>query len=337
MSQHLSKASNFDNMADSQDFVRDFLFGHSEIHRDNDSIQAKLALNVHTEGWIGIPHGGIGMGAIMELAMMLNNYPKDTKDLYPLSMDFRMGGSSVSVGNEVEVKVSPTENGASGLIEVNHGTLPYITASIGFQNNENHQKDHFESYMPERYSKIENRLKLLSHYKNCFVCGVERSQPGLKRCFYILEGANQSEKMIVAIVGFYPWDKETFYLFQRNNVMHPLAFLALLDETMGWGGFMITASGSVTVRIGYTFYRDIHVGERIVVFGRGEKVRRSCGRLFCWASGGVAVVHDDGKLEAVAAASGQWLGMPELTEQMKRELVPEELTSRTFEMAGAKG
>ncbi len=126
----------------------------------------------------------------------------------------------------------------------------------------------------------------------------------MKRCFYLLD-TDQPDKIIVATAGFYLWDNESFYFSQRRNIIHPIASLALLDEAMGWGGFMITSSGGVTVRMAYSFYRDIHVGERMVFFGRGEKMRRSFGRVFSWASGGAAVVHDDGRLEAVIAASGQ--------------------------------
>jgi hypothetical protein len=116
--------------------------------------------------------------------------------------------------------------------------------------------------------------------------------------------------------------------------MHPIALLALIDETMGWAGFMASACAGVTVRIGYTFYRDIHVDEPIVVFGRGEKVRGNVhSRLLYWASGGAAVIGKDGKLEIVVAASGQWFGVPELTEQMKVELQPKELTERAFRLA----
>jgi hypothetical protein len=46
-------------------------------------------------------------------------------------------------------------------------------------------------------------------------------------------------------------------------------------------------------------------------------------------------VHKDGILETVIAASGQWLGVPELTRQMKIELMPKELTERAFRIAGA--
>ena len=98
---------------------------------------------------------------------------------------------------------------------------------------------------------------------------------------------------------------------------------------------MASASGAVTVRISYTLYRDIRVGERIVAFGRGDKVRGNAGsRLLFWASGGAAAVNKDGIFETVIAASGQWLGVPELTRQMKIELMPKELTERAFRFAG---
>jgi hypothetical protein len=103
---------------------------------------------------------------------------------------------------------------------------------------------------------------------------------------------------------------------------------------MGWAGFMASASGAVTVRIGFTVYRDVHVGEKLVVLGRGEKVRGNISsRLFYWTSGGVAVVDDKGKLEIVIAASGQYMGVADLTTQMKTELIPEEFTSRAFDLA----
>jgi hypothetical protein len=54
-----------------------------------------------------------------------------------------------------------------------------------------------------------------------------------------------------------------------------------------------------------------------------------------WASGGAAAINKDGILEIVIAASGQWLGVPELTRQMKTELMPKELTERAFRFAGA--
>jgi acyl-coenzyme A thioesterase PaaI-like protein len=335
MSHNSSALSGHQKVNEPVDFVRDFLFRRPDVCLDDTCIRSPLLLDVNLEGWIGIPHGGIGMGAIMELATILNNYPEREDLRNPLSVDFRMGGARVRTGDVVNVKVSPTESGAEGIIIVEGNTFPYISAAIGYRNDDAHRKDVFESYIPDNFSHIENNLIQLPYYRNCFVCGVERGYPGLKRSFSLLSDY-RSGKLIVSTVGFDDGDKETFYLFQRNSIIHPLALIALLDETMGWAGFMASASGAVTVRIGFTFYRDVHVGEKLVVLGRGEKVRGNVGsRLFYWASGGVAVVDDKGRLEIVITASGQYMGVDDLTAQMKMELIPQEFTSRAFSLASS--
>jgi hypothetical protein len=332
MSQHSPEVSCSAHDRDAQDFVRTFLFGDSNVHNDGKCVRAGLLMDQRTEGWVGIPHGGIGMGAIMELAMMLDNYPKNAGSLYPLSVDFRMGGSSARIGDRLIAEVSEGEGGAGGIISVAPDTPRYVSASIRYRDAGSHKKDLFASYIPDRFSDIENKLTPLPYYKNCFVCGIERSHPGLKRRFYLLD-TKQSEKIVVSTVG--SRDGEAFYLFQRNNIIHPIALLALSDETLGWAGFMASGSGGLTVRISYTLYRDIRVGERLVIFGRGDKVKGDIGsRLLLWASGGAAAVNEDGFFETVIGTSGQWLGVPELTRQMKIELMPKELTERAFRFAG---
>lgn len=320
---------------DPQNFVRDFLFSGANIYQDDTCIRSRIFMDLHTEGWIGIPHGGIGMGAVMELTMMLRNYPNERDSPYPLSADFRMGGASVWIGDTVNIEISPADGGASGVITIGQDVLPYISAAIGYRNEDPHRRDLFKAYISNSFSYGERKLIPLPYYKNCFVCGVERVHPGLNRSFYLLDN-NPSGKIVIATAGFDAGDRKTFYLFRRNDIIHPLAFLALVDETMGWAGFMASASGAVTVRIGYTFYRNIHVGERLIFFGRCEKMKGNVGsRLLFWASGGVAAMDNEGRLEVVIAASGQYLGVAELTEQMKVDLIPKEFTSRAFSLAGA--
>jgi hypothetical protein len=321
----------------SRNFVRDFLFGDSGTRRGDACIEAELLMDKRTEGWVDIPHGGVGMGAVMELALALDGCPLTDERLYPLSAEFRMGGSPVRVGDRVKVKVSSVEGGTAGSIQVDRGEAPYILASISHGSDHPLRTDPLLSYLPVEFSDVQNRLIPLPYYKNCFVCGGERSQPGLRRRFYFWN-AGQQKKVVVSSAGFDAWDSETFCLFQQDDTIHPIVFLALLDETMGWGGFMDTGSAGVTVRADYTMYRGVHTGERVVVFGRGEKVRGNApSRLLFWASGGVAVVRDDGSLEPVMVSSGQWLGVPALTDQMKTELMPHEWTVRAFELAGYRG
>jgi hypothetical protein len=55
--------------------------------------------------------------------------------------------------------------------------------------------------------------------------------------------------------------------------------------------------------------------------------------MMFWASGGAAVVRPDGTFEIVMTSSGQWLAIPALTEQMRHNLIPAELTGRAFAIA----
>ena len=113
--------------------------------------------------------------------------------------------------------------------------------------------------------------------------------------------------------------------------------MAVLDETMGWGGFFASANGGVSVRLNYRILRKIGVDEKLVFFGRGEKVMGKIDkRMLFWASGCGVVVTGDGSFETVVESSGQWYAMAALTEQMRKELIPESLNENAFRVAEAK-
>lgn len=319
----------------SGDFIQSFLFDDAHIERDEQGVRSRLKMTRSTEGWIGIPHGGIGMGILLELALHMGADGLHPVNQYPFNVEYRLGGASLRVGDAVEAAVFRREGGLSGRILREGEDKPYMHSNIQYGKEGSYIKEQFQASLPVRYEDIENRLLPLPYYRNCFVCGVEREEPGLRRCFYFVDG-EVSEKIVVSLAGFDEEDKQSFNRFQRNEIFHPLPILALLDEALGFAAFMVSASGGVTVRIDYTFYRDIRVGERLLFFGRGGKLRgKTSSRIMCWASGGAAVVRDDGTLEPVVSASGQWLGMPALTLQMREALIPAELNRRAFELAGS--
>ncbi len=319
---------------DGRNFIGNFLFSGADIVLDEDGIHANMIMAEHLEGWRGIPHGGVAMGAVMELAAMLREETGDSGAIYPLTADFRLGGARVHIGDEVGIRICPAPEGALGTIARPGETFPYLSAIIAYRRDDPSRRETFRSYLPSYFSEQHGEMIALPYYRNCFVCGVARSQPGLRRTFW-LSGDGSSPYVVLATAGFAADDQDTFYRFQTGGLLAPLPSLALLDETMGWAGFLAAASGAVTVRIGYTFYRDIRVGERIVFFGRSEKVRGSAAsRLLFWTSGGAAAVDGEGRCEPVIAASAQYLGVAELTGQMRQELIPEELTARAFRLAG---
>ena len=323
------------NQANAGDFVREFLFGDAPVREEEGRLRADVFMDRRAEGWIGIPHGGVGMGAVLELAALLDTHPRDDGALYPYTVDFRMGGSAARVGDSVRIEVETADEGASGKIRVGRERTPYISAAVSYRKDDPEKRETLISYLPRSLRDMGRQPIALPYYRNCFVCGVDRRHPGLRRKFQLLD-LKVPGKIVISMVGFEAEDGESFCRFQRDGKVHAVAFLALLDETMGWAGFMRSANGGVSVRLSYTFYRGASVDERLVFFARGEKTKgREGSRVLFWSSGGAAVVKEDGTFEPVVAASGQFLGVRDLTEQMRKELIPQEWTRRAFEIAGA--
>jgi len=316
-------------------FVTEFLFGDTRVATESERATVRMHLDERTEGWVGIPHGGIGMGSIMELASFLEAGPRDTNARYPMSAEFRMGGASVRTGDTVTVSVVSSDGGFTGSIVPDGQDRPYIEGTVRYGADERNRRDDFISFLPASYSEIHESLARLPHYRNCFVCGVERTSPGLNRVFNYLNDS-RINKTVVSHVGMDDADDATVHRFSTGSMLHPIAPLALLDEVMGWGGFLVSGQGGVSVRLGYTFYRGIRIGERVVLFGRGTRVKGSVSsRMLFWADGGAAVIGSDGTLEPVIVSSGQWFAVSELTEQMKIQLMPQDLIDRAFALAGS--
>jgi hypothetical protein len=332
---HASQAAEGSSACKPDDFVRAFLFGSSGIVKNGQGLRSSLVMDDKTQGWVGIPHGGIAMGAMADLAFALVGEADDPFGPYPFSIDYRMGGASARLGDTLQVGLTATEDGARGVMVKDPNAAPYLSATFRFAHTYPSLGETFQSYLPAHFSDVENRMVPLPSYRDCFVCGIARREPGLERRFYVLDAPDQ-QKIVASPVGCAGDGGEAFYRFQRCGRLHPLPLLSLLDEIIGWGGFLLSAIAGVTVKASYTFYRDIQVGERLCVFGRGERVRgNALSRLLFWASGGAAAVGSDGVMEPVVVASGQYLGVGALTEQMRRELLPADLTRRAFQLAGA--
>lgn len=332
---HAPPAAEISPAGQPEDFVRAFLFGSSAIVQEGRSLRSSLVMDDRTQGWVGIPHGGTAMGAMADLALAFTEEAGRPFGPYPFSADYRMGGASACLGDALRIELTATKGGASGVMLKEQGASPYLSAIFRFPSTDPSEADLLRTDLPADLADLGKRMLPLPSYRNCFVCGVARREPGLERRFYVADPPDR-QKTVFSPIGCAGDPGDSFYRFQRCGRLHPLPLLALLDEIMGWGGFLLTASGGVTVRAGYTFYRDIRVGEPLWAFGRGERFRgNAASRLLFWASGGLAAVRNDGTLEPVAVASGQYLGVAALTEQMRRELLPADLTRRAFRLAGA--
>ena len=272
------------------DYVRQFLYGPGAgaVVHGGGRATADVLMDERLEGWIGIPHGGISMGIMMDLAMTLDAYPRRDDLRFPVSADFRLAGTSIGIGDLLHFEVLPCPGGAEGSATVDRDPLPYMTSSIRYGESDGGHGRAFSAFMPEKCGDSLDDLALFPSYSNCFVCGVDRNHPSLKRQFRLWDSP---DKIVVSSAGFSGADRDSFYRFSRDGLLHPLPVLALLDEILGWGGFLISGSGAVTVGIGFTFYRPVSCDEKLLFFGRGDRVRgRTSSRLLYWASGGAAAV-----------------------------------------------
>lgn len=319
---------------ESKGFVWEFLFAGSEAERLGGELGAELTMDERLEGWCGIPHGGVAMGAVAELASQMFITGGSSDLPYPFTADFRWGGSRLRTGDAVTVRITPRPDGLEATMTPRGGQTPYLTA--GFLFSSSAPGGSGAPMLPdEPFSRLERDLSPLPYYRNCFVCGSMRSAPGLHRQFFLLDSVTVG-RWAVAVAGMSAADWDSFFLFlDRRGMVHPLALLALLDETLGWGGFLLSAQGGVTVRLRYRFFRPVRPDEQVVVFGRGERVRgNSPSRMLFWAEGCAAVLGRGGLGVPVVTASGQWMVRPELTEQMKTELQPRAWVSAMFGKAG---
>lgn len=308
-----------------------FLLRGFQYSDDQASIHAEISMGKHTEGWIGIPHGGIGMGAILELIHGLHNFPDNARGCYPLNINYRLGGARVKIGDQVGIVVTEVNHGADAKIVLQGQKDPYLTAKVTYHNRSVELENHIGSYLPTTYRELENNIVALPRYERCLVCGYKRTYPGLNREFHLVNSG--TNKLVFSKVGFMPRDMDDFFWFRRGEFVHALALVSLLDETMGWAGFFITGQGGVTVNLEVTLIKDVRIGEKMVFFGRAERKRGKNPKLmFFWSTGGIATVNTDGTFEIAAVASAQYFALPELTEQMKIHLLPLELTRQTFDM-----
>lgn len=298
-----------------------------------DEVESSLCLDARHQGWTDLPHGGLMMSCLLEAAHQGFGDALVAKGAdHTVRTSFRWGGPTLFLGDEILIEAKKDPAGIEGSLRKKGEARPTLTARIetGPSKLSLRDLDPIPEIM-EGLAKagIEKTIPL-PYSQNCFVCGNDRSVPGLARRFYCLE--NGDHRVVFTLAGVDPDDQERFFWFRRSEEeVHPGALAAVLDETLGWSGFVATRQGGVTVRLEIDFFRPVDPGERLLFFGACTRVRGSSPhRLFWYAAGGVLPFGAGADLAPIALARGQWLAVPKLTEEMKRHLAPPEWVSRWF-------
>ncbi len=271
----------------------------------------KIQFDLRHEGFVGIPHGGIGMG------LCLDAWRNIGAPNYPVTVNFKFGGSGISIGDEAFFEIN-TAGSCDGSLDVKitkkGDKKPYLRAEITSSRN-------VESRAPAWLGNYEN-FRALPYYRNCFVCGHARNEPGLQRRFRVHD--SPSVIQVTAPWGFdsEDFDRAEFFLISRDE-LHPATLISIFDENTAWAGFMLTKSAGLSVRLEFSLLRPVGRHEKLLFVGEPSGIRGNpTAPRFFTAHGAIFAVNGSG-FEPVAFGRGEWIIMKQYTDQIKKNLIPE--------------
>ncbi len=279
------------------------------LNSDQRSIKYSFILEPHMEGFIGIPHGGIGMGLCIETWRTFG------MGTYPIDVNFRFGGSGIHIGDEAILEIETGNTGEYLIVKIVKpgDKTPYLKAEI-------RPADSSESYVS--FTKVEDsKLRKLPYYRNCFVCGHYREVLGLQRRFMARRENGTSLCRVDWGQGDDPDRAESFLL--NSNELHPAVLTSIFDENTAWGGFLSTRSCGVSTKMNLRLMRPVADSEALVFLGKPTGVRGNPkAPRFYLAEGAVYAVNGSSNPEPVVCGQGEWLIMDYYTEQIKKNLIP---------------
>jgi acyl-coenzyme A thioesterase PaaI-like protein len=310
------------------DWVR---FLTTPIVREDSQASTVITLGERHQGWSGVPHGGILMSLALELAHHGMRETLFSSERFPVRASFRWGGETVSLGDNLEMEAREETDSIRVAITKDTETLPSFSATIrSVQSSEDIETDHLDiltDAMETIGRDTKDNVLPLPYATNCFVCGSEREHPGLMRKFHCLDA--KGVQIVFTSMGLEPDDQSKVFRFQLDDdLIHPGVLAAILDETMGWAGFVQARQGGMTVKLDVDFLRPVDRGEKMLCFGICSGTRgKDPSRMFWFAEGGILPMGE-GELSPIMRARGQWLAMPDLTDQMRKHLSPREWLDR---------
>ena len=109
----------------------------------------------------------------------------------------------------------------------------------------------------------------------------------------------------------------------RGDQVHPGVLITLLDETMGWAGFLSAWQGGVTVILDVNLFKPVSADDSFIICGMCNSISGSAQRKLVHVTGAVFTELDEG-YELSGYARGKWLTLPGYKEKMTRYLLGSE-------------
>ncbi len=282
----------------------------SEYKMSPDRISAYLAIDTRHQGWPGIPHGGVGITALIELADILAQPCLE----YPLYLNFRFGGERLVMGDNVLLEIVRNGNVFTGKMEKEGGWNPYLTCKITASAPPLFAEESKAIENLSSQSPISSSPLVMPNFANRIIFAPHTQHLHKYRTFYFRE--NMDGRVYVKCSLTDCKDKDNGVDINRmGGYLHPGAIITILDETLGWASFFTSWQGGVTINISAYFPVPIVPGGRMYSLGYCERTYGSFQRKIAYSSGGL-FEKKDGSKRLIVYATGRWLTRPEYKEKM---------------------
>jgi len=163
-------------------FVCQKSFCFSLIADTATGVESEMCFEPQHEGWQGIPHGGVAMTALLDLADYCWLRVKGENLLYPIAVEWRFA-DAVVIGDKMLLKAEIKDGDNILLTMQRQGSEKiYLKGEIRVAVTVNEAD--FMPPDPRVFFKPGAGHQALAVYDNCFVCGPKRQQPGLRRRFF---------------------------------------------------------------------------------------------------------------------------------------------------------
>lgn len=311
-------------------------FCFSAIHDCPSGVETEMVFGSGHEGWEGIPHGGVAMAALLDLADHCWLRVKGVNLSYPITVEWRFA-DAVAIGDKVHLKAKVVAEDTINLsMQRQDSAKIYLLAELKVE--AEFPEIDFSLVDPQILLQNGGRHQALAVYDNCFVCGRKRQQPGLQRRFFkAVNTDSQVESDYSAVIVHFGEAQANVNVrlaasFQQApDQLHPGVLAALLDELCGWSGVLAGDLYGYTVRFKLNIKRLPSINDEFFGLSPAPKVRGRGVRQFYFPTGALYQKKSDGRLEVIASASGQWLAREQLRQQFDESHIEEDLKGIVFD------
>ncbi len=290
-----------------------YLFSEHAI--SGKSIEAESVISRRHEGWPNIPHGGVGMTAVIELADLLSGQPFS----YPATAIYRFGGDRLFINDRVIFRVDDRDGYYEGTIVKKPGFHPYMTSRI--ESGKRHDLDQEVARLNAIVSSpmANSSSFIMPNFSGRIIYRTEYQPLFTTREFTIVELENRASYMKSVIPGESPIHIESWINCITGGQIHPGVQVTILDETLAWAGFFAAWQGGVTVDLEAYFVRPVERTETMTAIGICDGMYGSFTRKIVYCSGAIfSGAPENGDI--VACARGRWLTRPEYKADMLKYL-----------------